>query len=176
MNNGVLHSIKLSKRHLFCILHKAVEQIVFKLWPKEISFAVHYHIKKSIHIQFFAYKSKTIKDTVSCTAHVNGFLWSSFRWWSQIWPKFDSCGPNSKFGYGEGGFDLLRIEISEIRSHHWMRLEKLAYSRNQPSSCNIKAARVISLRRNRRVLFLNLSILLLLLLFLFQPKLFWTRN
>ena len=45
-----------------------------KFWPLTFSY------KKSIglHIQFFAYKSKTIKATVSCKSLVNGFLECSF--------------------------------------------------------------------------------------------------
>ena len=124
VNNRLFHCKEQTKIHLFCMLHKAVGQIVFKLWRKEISLGVHYH-KKSIHIQFFAYISKTIKATIFCKALVNGFVACSFRWWSQIWHSPVSSGLNWISVNGEGGFDLLRVEISEIRSHHWMRLKKL---------------------------------------------------
>ena len=51
------------------------------------------------------------------------------------------------------GFDLLRVELSKIKLHLLKRLEKSGQGRFQPASCNIKAAMLISLRRNRRVLF-----------------------
>ena len=51
------------------------------------------------------------------------------------------------------GFDLLRVELSKIQLQHWKRLEKSSSRRFQPSTCNIKADVLISLRRNRRVLF-----------------------
>ena len=51
------------------------------------------------------------------------------------------------------GFDLLRVELSKIQLHHWKRLEKWGREGFQPYSCNIKDANLISLRRNRRVLF-----------------------
>ena len=54
---------------------------------------------------------------------------------------------------GTGRGDLTYLELRYLKSDRTIGCA---------SSCNIKAARVISLRRNRRVLFLNLSILLFL--------------